>query len=95
MLRMQTNVRVGLKRANVIFMDKPRLDLIVDPILIQMLRIDTNVRVRFKWDLLMDVNVEDVHRLDLIVDPILIRMLRIDTNVRVGFKWVLFMDTNV
>ena len=33
----------------------------------QMLRIDTNVRVGFKWDLFMDVNVEDVHRLDLIV----------------------------
>ena len=49
MLRMQTNVRVGLKRANVIFMDKPRLDLIVDPILIQMLRIDTNVMVGFKY----------------------------------------------
>ena len=49
MLRMQTNVRVGLKRANVIFMDIPRLDLIVDPILIRMLRIGTNVIVGFKY----------------------------------------------
>ena len=59
MLRMQTNVRVGLKRANVIFMDKPRLDLIVDPILIQMLRIDTNVKVEFKLVLFMDINFVD------------------------------------
>ena len=48
MLRMETNFRVGLKRANVIFMDIPRLDLIVDPIWIRMLRIGTNVIVEFK-----------------------------------------------
>ena len=46
---METNFRVGLKRANVIFMDIPRLDLIVDPILIRMLRIGTNVIVGFKY----------------------------------------------
>ena len=38
-----------------------RLDLSVDPIWIQMLRMDTNVRVGFKWAkvLFMDTNVED------------------------------------
>ena len=42
MLRMDTNVKVGLKQ-DVIFMDIPWLDLIVDPIWIRMLRMDTNV----------------------------------------------------
>ena len=39
--------------------DVHRLDLIVDPILIQMLRIDTNVKVEFKLVLFMDINFVD------------------------------------
>ena len=50
MLRMVTNVKVGLKQ-DVIFMDIPWLDLIVDPIWIRMLRMDTNV-----W-LLITINI--------------------------------------
>ena len=67
------------------------LDLIVDPIWIQMLRMGTNVRVGFKWakviftDTMLRMDSWMGCWLDLMVEPIWIPMLRMDTNVRVGF----------
>ena len=69
---LDTNVKDGYKCysliqwAKVIFMDINiedgyRLDLIVEPIWIQMLMIDNNARVGFQWAqvIFMDTNVDD------------------------------------
>ena len=71
-----------------------RLDLIVEPIWIQMLRMDTNVRVGFKWVkvIFIDTNVDDgfMNWIQVGFDC----WTNLDTNVkdgyefvRVGFKW--------
>ena len=72
LINLDTNVKDGYKCysliqwAKVIFMDINiedgyRLDLIVEPIWIQMLMIDNNARVGFQWAqvIFMDTNVDD------------------------------------
>ena len=57
-----------------------RLDLIVKPIWIQILRMDTNVRVWFKWAkvIFMDKNVDDGFM----------------NGIQVGFDYWTNLDTN-